>query len=75
MLGDHVTVSHLASFFTALPLSTAGEVFSIHEWEGDGRVEAVQGVQPGGRGERWGCTNTSRLLKDAAHAPCGTKTS
>lgn len=50
--GDHVRVSHLASFFTALPLSTAGEVFSIHEWEGDGRVEAVRGVQPGGRGGR-----------------------
>lgn len=24
-------VSHPASFFTALPLSTAGKVFSIHE--------------------------------------------
>jgi len=30
-LGDYVPVTHPASFFTALPLSTAGKVINIHE--------------------------------------------
>lgn len=67
-LGDHVRASHSASFFTALPLSTAGEVISIHERGRGG------GGHPGGRGG-WvgagaggGCANTSMLPGDAARA-------
>lgn len=60
-------VSHPASFFTALPLSTAGKVFSIHE-----RAEEP-GLQAGGRvgGGAEGCTNTSRVLGDARCVVCG----
>ena len=41
-LGDYVWATHPASFFTALPLSTAGRVINIHE--------GVGGMQTGGKG-------------------------
>lgn len=41
-LGDYVRVTHPASFFTALPLSTAGRVFSIHE-RAEGRGPQARG--------------------------------
>lgn len=37
-------VSHPASFFTALPLSTAGKVFSIHERAEEPGLQAGKGV-------------------------------
>ncbi len=43
-------VTHPASFFTALPLSTAGRVINIHEGAGGGcgpEAEGAAGIPPG----------------------------
>lgn len=42
-LGDYVWATHPASFFTALPLSTAGRVINIHEGAGGCKPEAGGG--------------------------------
>lgn len=55
-LGDYVRVTHPASFFTALPLSTAGRVFSIHE-RAEGRGPQAR---EGGGGS---CRNTSWVFE------------